>query len=452
MRSSKMARIFKIAFWLSVLILNEVGPANMVRLNAGKYIGESKAHKKGYGTENTDSREVENINENAEGKSGIKVATKFAFKIFKIGAQVIPKMITLASFSNAIFRAIAGCCPDFPEACESHDKIVKLQEEIRKKSMNIDDLQLEAQNLQEWTESSRNKFSLLVAEMARIIDNTDVLVRSISPQVIIAVNNQTVVIKKLVRAKKEIGEKVDLDTVESMYGNAIGSFVDITLPLFQLILPSIPKVVKFAAEKFAVRQAHQLDQILENALKKPSPNTIDAVRARGWFAQTKAKIDTKINSIKLRINAKYSNAVDILSKAGKGLSFLFDALSTGYELYSIIDSVLSCKEKRDTVLKSLKELQTASKQLDEIYDKVKESKMVVQKAWTTMHSQVSSKALIRDLKEIQKILASISDPSSEIEYMSSRIGVYIAKIAQTTHSSSPDDIYQLLDDLTTVCY
>lgn len=74
--------------------------------------------------------------------SGIVQVAKSAYKIFKVGAKVLPKMISIAGFSNAVFRAISGCCVDYPEACEGNNEIMKLQEEIRKKSMEFDELQL----------------------------------------------------------------------------------------------------------------------------------------------------------------------------------------------------------------------------------------------------------------------------------------------------------------------
>lgn len=64
-------------------------------------------------------------------------------KVLKVGNQVIPKMVLLASIGNTVFRAIAGCCTDYPQACEGNKEISELRTNISTKSDELDRIQLE---------------------------------------------------------------------------------------------------------------------------------------------------------------------------------------------------------------------------------------------------------------------------------------------------------------------
>jgi hypothetical protein len=68
---------------------------------------------------------------------------KNIIKVAKVGNEIIPKMVLLASIGNTIFRAIAGCCVDYPRACEGNEEISQLRTNISTMSEQLDAIQLE---------------------------------------------------------------------------------------------------------------------------------------------------------------------------------------------------------------------------------------------------------------------------------------------------------------------
>ena len=68
---------------------------------------------------------------------------KNVIKVAKAGNEIIPKMVVLASIGNTVFRAVAGCCADYPKACEGNEEISNLRTSISVKSDELDAIQLE---------------------------------------------------------------------------------------------------------------------------------------------------------------------------------------------------------------------------------------------------------------------------------------------------------------------
>ncbi|XP_031573794.1 uncharacterized protein LOC116307656, partial [Actinia tenebrosa] len=286
-----------------------------------KPVEDEKKHegqKKHHGNKEHEGKEHQKEHGQAN-KRGFGSVVKNIIKVAKVGNEIIPKMVVLASIGNTIFRAIAGCCADYPKACEGNEEISELRTNISSKSEELDRIQSEAKDLQEWIESTSDEFATVLFKLNSIVDNADTLVRSLSPAVQQAIERQTTEIKKLVRKNKESGKEIDFIEVQEMYDSAIKIALGIALPVITVVIPTIPKLVKFAETKMGLRNSYTLDDSLSNALKKPPATSSKAKVLKSWLGKTKVRIDDKLESFRTTLNTKYGGAVKVMQNIGSGL-------------------------------------------------------------------------------------------------------------------------------------
>ncbi|KAK3733092.1 hypothetical protein QZH41_017429, partial [Actinostola sp. cb2023] len=88
-----------------------------------------------------------------------------------------------------------GCCDDYPQACKGNEEIAELRTNISTNSKVLDEIQVEARNIQEWTESTSDEFATVLYKLNEILDNSEILVKAMSPAVQTAINKMTTQIK-----------------------------------------------------------------------------------------------------------------------------------------------------------------------------------------------------------------------------------------------------------------
>ncbi|XP_048581403.1 uncharacterized protein LOC116602237 [Nematostella vectensis] len=374
--------------------------------------------------------------------NGLGSVVKYTIKVFSFAKKVIPTLVTIASLSNAIFRGIAGCCIDYPQACEGYEEAERLRQTLEEKSHQLDNMQLEAQNMQEWAESTSNKFTFVLFELNNIVDHSEYLVNAISPDINIGIANKTTEIKELVRRKNS--DELGFLEVESMYEDTIDTTINLAVPFFTAILPSLPGLVRFASNRLGHRKAFELDENLNNVLKKPPKSSPKFIESKSWMAKTRNAISMKLQKFRKKIETKYTKAVRVVSTLANILSSVFEFVSTAYDIYGIVESAQGCYEKAKNLKQALKEFKKANRLMDEAISNATTSKAFIEKVWEDLHIAMASAPLVKDLHEVRMTAQKLGGKANTFSNNVDAIGNYISNVAITRDYKG---LHQLLEDL-----
>ena len=70
--------------------------------------------------------------------------------------------------------------------------------------------------------------------------------------------------QKLVRENNESGKELGLLEVQELYDSAIKTAIGIVVPVITVVIPTIPKLVKFVETKMGLRNSYTVRIILES--------------------------------------------------------------------------------------------------------------------------------------------------------------------------------------------
>ncbi|XP_048581025.1 uncharacterized protein LOC125561232 [Nematostella vectensis] len=444
-----MARKSRLVVFLCLLLfLQEFGPAHVAHVPRPKLREEDQ--------DGSDSAEEhhpehkENSNKEHEkkyqnpSKRGFGGLIKNGIKILKLGNQVLPKLVTVAAISNTVYRAIKGCCHQNPKACSGHKEIERLRGDVERKANKLDEIELEAKNIQEYIESTSDKFAFVLFELNTIVDNAETFAGALTPDVAVALANETRKIKKLVREKDSTGDKLDYYEAQNMYLGKLQAALGLSIPIFGSIIPSIPGMINFAKKRLGIKKTFVLDHSLDNALRKPPPSSPKASALKSWMAKTKTAISKKMDHYREKINTKYGGIKGIFKKVSDGLALVFGYVSTAYGIYNIVKSFEDCDAKERKVLKALEEFKKADATMDEAITNATKSKTILEKAWMELHKGLSEDALIKDLEEVKNVVASVSEKSQDLQDAVEKVQTYIDNVGS---ASSYQELYNLVQEL-----
>ncbi|XP_031573796.1 uncharacterized protein LOC116307657 [Actinia tenebrosa] len=383
--------------------------------------------------------EIERIyDEGIYRKNGFAAVSK---AILKIGKAVEPEMATITNNSMSAMDAISRCCKKYPEACDANKRVVEHQGQIQNTADLIQNIQLEAQNLQKWTESTQNKFSVMIIELSKIIEDSEMVMKSVSPETMDQMNKKTSEVKKTVEKKIKSGKKVEYDEINIMLSQAYKSVISSTTKIFNILLESIPKVIEFATDRVANRRAKKLED-----LGTSDPN--QSLESRGWLVKNRKQIFHDLAIIKKNLQAEYFKATKTLNEVSKNVDILHNFLSTGNKLYRKVKSARSCCQKRNYVLDAAAELNKALPLMQNVLAEVRTSKRIIEQAWALMKSHLTSKPLGNDLSHINQMLKDISMTNPKIDLMSVQIEHFLK---MTNDKNTPEEMtYNAVEDLTTI--
>ncbi|XP_048579471.1 uncharacterized protein LOC5516161 isoform X2 [Nematostella vectensis] len=303
-----------------------------------------------------------------------------AFTVFKTGGKVLSFTTSLASLGNAIYRAIEGCCGDFPEACRNKEEFDKLKVVIQEKSDKADRLQLEAQNLQVWTNYSINKYESILHELNQIADDQEEFLQSVSPELMIAMHNQTKKIMDFIKAKNASKESVDFTTVSGLYEDTIDSVMNVGMPLVTLMIPAGAKLWKYGRQKMAARRTAMIEDNTGTVLKIPKKSSAGYKTSKlGMFLATnKRRIQNRITKIKTFLKTRYSRAYYIAGKIKEGAIAAGNYLNAALNIWMIITSRENCRVTCEKTKQARDDLRLAVTTFDEAIANITDAKDIME--------------------------------------------------------------------------
>ncbi|XP_031573791.1 uncharacterized protein LOC116307653 [Actinia tenebrosa] len=354
------------------------------------------------------------------------------FKAVKFGGKVATVTTSIAGLANSIFRAIAGCCTDFPDACTYRDEFLALKNKIAQKSQRADELEEDAQNIQVYTNYSINAFEDIIDQLNEIENTQEEFLSSISPEVSIALNTETSRIKKIIKEKNEKGEAVQFLEISSLYESALDNALSIGFPIVGLVIPFGQTIYKFAVKKKAASMTATVES--ETSVKLEDPKISSPHHKQGrtsrWMSRGVTHYQARVKNIKQKLNQKFGKAVNIASNVYSGFKVALDYVSTGLNIYMIISSYESCKQRRDEAKKARDELLEASKYFDETEVKLNEAKSIMQQSFRFLRGNITHESTLGVIENIKTMVEGISSPSPELIQVAIDLQTFVVDIKE----------------------
>ncbi|XP_020901546.1 uncharacterized protein LOC110240100 [Exaiptasia diaphana] len=409
-----MKRVSRVAIYLCVLIaLSEFGPAHFRRLHAEKRaLSKKEQHKRGW-------------------TGAVATLGKYIFKVVELSAKYFSDISSVVALVSTIYDVVNKCenTEYGAEAKQYTDQAKKITEKINAGSQRINALQLETENLQIQIETLNYHFNQTLDEMEEAGYLSQRLLEIINPDVVGALDNATIDLQKQITAAENIEKPVDYATVSKTYVKRIDKVVNIAVPVISLLIPRIPKIIKFGKTRMETFKSLKLVEKFPS-IKLPSINTKPFKAFSSWFAKPKAFISAAKNKLRGKLKTTYEKAAKYVEKFGKAFGVLSNLVFAAYNIYTIVSNFgqKQCMQTRDESKKALDKLKEAEANYDEVLANATSAKEEMIRIKDEVVAQISNETFIEDLKSMKTNMEDIQGDGNGMQDMIDATDAYIQNI------------------------
>ncbi|XP_032223358.2 uncharacterized protein LOC116604725 [Nematostella vectensis] len=446
--------------WLCLLILlQEFGPVHpaFLRRKTKSHKGDTPAVNTAPDMDTSDDKqddgdEVEEsklkpqpVREGSSPKRGISWIPNVLKKV-KVASEWTAKTVNFLGLGNNIYRAIAGCCVEAPEACTKRDEFLAMKTEMTEKSRLADELQLEVEQAQVWTGKSIEAFQNIVDRLEVIGDEQTIFLRRLTNNLTNMHEAENQVLK-YIQSQKLASQKAEYLKVDEMYQTAIKTGTSLTTSLMGNLLPLATKLFEYAKAKHAALETLEAERKSGSSLKDPPKGTKkgNEVRLKRQNAIRRKTNIEKMTSIKSTTTQKWGKIVNFGERALTGITSAFTFASAGITLYFAIAQFQECQTKREQVLKSTAEMKNAVTEFDAAMTNLTEANVAVNETFQDFRSKITDENFLSGIQSMKDLVEQVS-PAGNDELAGAVVNMQ-SFVDRIPVEKSYEETYNLLDML-----
>ncbi|KAK3728607.1 hypothetical protein QZH41_011687 [Actinostola sp. cb2023] len=285
-----------------------------------------------------------------------------------------------------------------------------------------------AKNIQVYINHNINAFEKILDELNEIHDEQETFLTSISPEVSIAINNQTAIIKKLIKEKSNLGSAVNFTTISSLYESAVDSALAIGFPLVGFVIPAAKKIYGFAKRRMAASSTAQVEVKTSTKLVDPPSKSRLGRYISGGVKQYQAKV----TSIKLRLNQRFGRAAKIGKGIISGAKVAMSYFNAGLNIYMIIASHEACRAKQEEARKARDDLKQSLVHFEETERNLTIAKNVMEQSFQYLRGNITHESTLSVIADIKEMVEDMSGTSEDLVEVAVDIQHFLDNIKEDT--------------------
>ncbi|XP_048581570.1 uncharacterized protein LOC5518721 isoform X1 [Nematostella vectensis] len=336
----------------------------------------------------------------------IQVLGKYGGKLNKFTTPIG----TGAAVSTSVANLMHGCCKGSTDTeCQYHFWFESNRTRVLEMVDEADRKELEGQKLQVYVEAVFYRYNEILAEINDINDAMDGFLDALAPNLNKTLTAATATIKGAIQSDSE-GETSYLQ-VAKQYEKIIQETVTKSFPVMELMISGGEDLYKFAKKRKALALTSNVEKLSAIKLNPGWTGTSERAKYEFGYAQVpRLALRGRMVNFQSQLNPDLVKGQAFAKGAGAAGGAALGLFGTGMKVYGVINSHMECQERKEKAREAMLEMSKCKKKFEEILRNITAAKEVVQKAFETVYSYVTSDKFAIVMDQTKKILEKLSSP------------------------------------------